>query len=88
MAHIKDVYRFSNSNEYEYKYAGNYGAKGEKRYPKRKASEEQIRKQNQINRVKKVVNGKKSDNYKDKVINLMVLLGKKVSLFYFFAHSQ
>ena len=54
MAHIRDVYRFYNSNEYEYKYAGNYGARGEKRSPKRKASEEQIRKQNQTNRVKKV----------------------------------
>ena len=28
-----DIYRFATSTEYEYKFAGNYGAKGEKRSP-------------------------------------------------------
>ncbi|MCM1326936.1 MAG: hypothetical protein NC094_09045 [Bacteroidales bacterium] len=47
MAYRIDTYRFSNSNEIEVKYSGRYGAKGEKRAPKRKASPEQIKKQNQ-----------------------------------------
>jgi hypothetical protein len=53
MPYRKDKWTFPNSNEYEYKYAGNYGAKGEKRSPKRKATPEQIQKQNQYNREKK-----------------------------------
>lgn len=54
MAYIRDVWRFPDSNEYEYKFAGNYGAKGEKRNPKHKATPEQIARQNQLNREKKV----------------------------------
>ena len=50
----KDVWRFRNSNEYEHKYAGNYGAKGEKRARRKKATPEQIKKQNQANREKKM----------------------------------
>jgi hypothetical protein len=46
----EDSYKFKDSTEYEYKFAGNYGAKGEKREPKRKATPEQVRKQNQKNR--------------------------------------
>ena len=46
----EDIYRFPCSIEYEYKYAGNYGAKGEKREKKVKATPEQVKKQNQINR--------------------------------------
>ena len=52
MAHRRDVYRYYNSNEFEYKYVGNYGAKGEKRAPRKKASPEQIKKQNQYNKQK------------------------------------
>ncbi len=47
MAYIQDDYIFPNSIEVEIKWAGNYGAKGEKRAPKEKASSEQIEKQNQ-----------------------------------------
>lgn len=54
MAYWEDVWRFANSNEYEYKYAGKYGAKGEKRGKRKKATPEQIRKQNQINREKRM----------------------------------
>ncbi|MBU5331440.1 hypothetical protein KQI61_04460 [Anaerocolumna aminovalerica] len=54
MAYWKDVWEFPNSNEYEYKYAGNYGAKGEKRGKRKKATPEQIKKQNQSNREKKM----------------------------------
>jgi len=54
MAYIRDIWRFPDSNEYEYKFFGNYGARGEKRSPKRKATPEQIAKQNQLNREKKV----------------------------------
>lgn len=50
MAYWLDFYRFLNSIEYEYKWAGNYGAKGEKRAPKKKATPEQVKKQNQKNR--------------------------------------
>ena len=54
MAYRLDIFRFPNSIEYEYKFAGNYGAKGEKRGEKKKPSPEQIRKQNQRNREKYV----------------------------------
>lgn len=54
MAFWKDAWIFPNSTEYEYKYAGRYGAKGEKRAKRTKATPEQIEKQNQANREKKV----------------------------------
>lgn len=50
MAYWVDSYTFQNSIEYEIKWAGNYGAKGEKRAPKKKPSKEQIIKQNQKNK--------------------------------------
>lgn len=50
----KDVWRFINSNEIEYKYPGKYGAKGEKRAKRKKATPEQIKKQNQANKEKKL----------------------------------
>lgn len=46
MAHRIDIYRFPGSNEVEVKWAGKYGAKGEKRAPKQKATPEQVKKQN------------------------------------------
>lgn len=49
----KDTYRFLRSIEYEYKYPGRYGAKGEKRQKREKKTPEQIAKQNQLNREKK-----------------------------------
>lgn len=51
MAYWKDTYEFEDSIEHEYKYAGNYGAKGEKRAEKKKPTKEQIARQNQTNRV-------------------------------------
>ena len=50
----KDTYRFPRSNEIEYKYPGRYGAKGEKRKKREKATPEQIAKQNQLNREKRM----------------------------------
>lgn len=50
----KDTYVIKRFIEYEYKWQGNYGAKGEKRNPKIKATPEQIQKQNQKNRENKV----------------------------------
>lgn len=50
MAYIRDKYVFPNSNEYEYKYKGRYGAPGERRGKKKKPTPEQIRRQNQTNR--------------------------------------
>ena len=52
MAYCKKTYRCGDSNEYEITYAGNYGAKGEKRAPKKKATPEQIEKQNKWNKRK------------------------------------
>lgn len=49
-----DVWHFRGSIEYEYKHAGNYGAKGEKRAKRRKATPEEVRRQNQRNREKNV----------------------------------
>ena len=54
MAYWLDTFRFPNSIEYEFKFAGRYGAKGEKRLPKKKATPEQIKIQNQLNREIKV----------------------------------
>ena len=49
-----DIYRFATSTEYEYKFIGNYGAKGEKRSPKQKRTPEDIERQNQYQRTKTV----------------------------------
>ena len=49
-----DTYKFLKSIEYEYKYPGRYGAKGEKRKKREKATPEQIAKQNQMNREKRM----------------------------------
>lgn len=54
MAYKQIVFPLGDSNEYEYIYAGNYGAKGEKRADRKKASPEQIKKQNQKNKVKRI----------------------------------
>lgn len=48
----KDTWRFTDSIEYEYKCAGKYGAKGEKRAKKKKATPEQIKENNQKQREK------------------------------------
>lgn len=53
MAYWVDKWEFLNSIEYEYKFAGNYGAKGEKRAARKKATPEQIKKQNQANKEKR-----------------------------------
>lgn len=50
----EDTYTFPDSIEKEYKYAGNYGAKGEKRAEKRKATPEQIRQINKANKVTRI----------------------------------
>ncbi len=52
--YILDIFRFKTVIEYEYKYFGNYGAKGEKRKPRRKATPEEIKANNQRNKAKKV----------------------------------
>lgn len=54
MAYWLDTFTFPNSIEYEFKFAGKYGAKGEKRQAKKKATLEQIKRQNQLNREIKV----------------------------------
>lgn len=54
MAYKKDTYRFYGSNDIEIKFAGKYGAKGEKRAKKKKPTKEQIKKQNQLNREKRI----------------------------------
>jgi len=54
MAYNKKTYRFHGSNEVEYAYKGKYGAKGEKRQKKKKATPEQVKRQNQWHREKKM----------------------------------
>lgn len=48
--YTKKVYRFKDSNEYEYTGLYNHGAKGENRESKVKKTPEQVARQNQINR--------------------------------------
>ncbi|MDD3137568.1 MAG: hypothetical protein PHX08_01165 [Lachnospiraceae bacterium] len=52
MAYIRKTYRFKNSIEIEEYHNGRYGAPGEKRLQRKKATPEQIKKQNQTNREK------------------------------------
>lgn len=52
MAYCVDIYRFNDSTEYEYKWMGRYGARGEKRSPRVKPTPSQIKKQNQRKREK------------------------------------
>ena len=47
MAYWHDIYRFDNSIEHELKFAGKWGAKGEKRQKKKKLTPEQVAKNNQ-----------------------------------------
>lgn len=54
MAFTKKTWSFPGSNEISYTYKGRYGAKGEKREKKKKVTPEQIRKQNQWNREKRM----------------------------------
>lgn len=49
-----DIWKFKNHIEYEYKYAGKYGAKGEKREKRKKPTPEQVKLQNQWLREKKM----------------------------------
>lgn len=53
MAYIRDEYIFPDSIEVEIKWAGKYGAKGEKRAPKKKATPEVIEKRNQQSKEKR-----------------------------------
>lgn len=50
MAFNRKTWHFKFSKDHEYSYAGKYGAKGEKRAKKKKATPEQIAKQNQTNK--------------------------------------
>ena len=50
----QDKYVLRETNEYEIKFAGKYGARGEKRQKKKKATPEIIKKQNQRNRETKM----------------------------------
>lgn len=54
MAYRADIYHLINSTEYEYKFAGRYGAKGEKRSKRQKITPEQVARQNKINRINKM----------------------------------
>lgn len=54
MAYGVDIFDMGCAAEYEYKFVGNFGAKGEKRAPKKKATPEQIKEQNRTNKIKRV----------------------------------
>ena len=55
MAHRHDVYKYGRFIEHEFKFVGKFGAKGEQRAEKKKTTPEQVDKQNQYNREKKVL---------------------------------
>ena len=86
-----DIYRFRTSTEYEYKFAGNYGAKGEKRQKKQKRTPEDIERQNQYQRTRTVrhlikANFTEGDywttlTFKDKDGQTIKDISKKVSKF-------
>ena len=54
MAYKKDTWVFPGSIEHEFKFMGKYGAAGEKRQRRQQASKEQIQKQNQWLREKRM----------------------------------
>lgn len=54
MAYKKDTWVFPGSIEHEFKFMGKYGAAGEKRQQRKQASKEQIQKQNQWLREKRM----------------------------------
>ena len=82
MAYRHDTYKYKNKKiiEHEFKYAGRYGAKGEKRAQRKKATPEQMKKQNQYNREKLVLR-KMRNNFKrgDLWITLKLKKGERVS---------
>lgn len=67
MARRKIEYHFKNSIEVEEYVTGRFGAKGEKRQEKKKATPEQVEKQNQFNRTKnarrRIKNNFKEDDF-------------------------
>lgn len=54
MPYIEDTYHLKHTIEVEKKHTGKYGAPGQKRRKKRKATKEEIQKQNQRNAEKKL----------------------------------
>lgn len=54
MAYWQKRWCFRNSTEYDFCFIGKYGAAGEKREPRKKATSEQVQKQNQWNRETKI----------------------------------
>ena len=54
MAYREDIFECGEVIEHEFKYMGRYGAKGEKRGQRRKATSDQIKKQNLANKIKRV----------------------------------
>lgn len=54
MAYAVDVFELGFVTEYEYKFKGSCGAKGEKRAPRSKPTPEQMERQNHANKVKRI----------------------------------
>lgn len=54
MAHKRTTYRYPWSNDHEFHWKGNYGAKGEKRSPRTKKTSKEIEYQNRWNKSKKI----------------------------------
>lgn len=54
MAYQEKIYDLGDVVEHEFTFMGNYGAKGEKRAPRTKATPEQMERQNHTNKVKRV----------------------------------
>ena len=69
MAYTITKYHLPQSNETEIHWAGKYGAKGEKRDPKEKATPDQVRRQNQWKKVaEKNAPGTKRREIADRVL--------------------
>ena len=81
MAYVEYKYVFDDSIEYEYRFCGHYGQKGEKRAPRSRPSTEQMKRQNQWSR-QKHLRRKVKLNFKegDPLITLKYKAGAKPPL--------
>ena len=81
MAYQQMVFRFKNSNEYEYYFLGEFGAKGEKRAKRRKKTKEEIARANQLRKEKNTRRLIKANfSEKDYWVTLKYPAGTRISI--------
>lgn len=81
MAYTELIFNFLNSNEYEIHYEGKYGAKGEKRAPKVKPTNEQQEKVNQMRKERNIRHLIKANFYpNDLWVTLKLPKGTRIPL--------